>query len=78
VTEEEMRAHVRQTMEGKRGQEWREAIKELDENLYCQIDWQEPYAHAAQGFWIHPLPIMLKLGALYGPTNVRLVMNFDS
>jgi len=51
------------------------AIEETLKNVYCKVEWEQPYYKCCRRFWSDVIPQLLRLGK---PEDVRLVFWFDN
>lgn len=75
VSNEEMRAYVKQVLTDKRGSEWKTAVETLNPHKVTLLEWTETYAHCCQKFLSETLPRLWQLGK---PEDVRIVFFFDN
>ena len=74
VTVAEMRTRIEAVTAGDWYRSEEKVLSELPD-LYCQVEWEQPYFKAARGFLSDTMPRLWRLGK---PEDVRIVFWFDN
>lgn len=74
VSEDELRRRIEELTGG----DWRQQeakVKEAMPNVYCRVEWEQPYYKVARDFLAETMPRLWRLGR---PDDVRIVFFFDN
>lgn len=75
ISNEEMRAYVKQAVADKSGNAWTHAIETLNTNKVTLLEWTQTYAKCCKHFLADVMPRLWQLGK---PDDVRIVFFFDN